>query len=591
MKQETSFCVFAALLLVCSCSFNNLENIDAPSVISASPSDGEDSVSVAATISIVYSEAVLHAGAEQAFSLEGDGSYVSGICTWSDNAMIFMPSGELAEFTTYFINIVGSMVANTSGNVMARDFDSSFTTGVDSHSPKVLKVHPEHQSVDVSPNVQVEVEFSESMDTASVEQAFSLTHVGSPLDGVFSWTGNSIKFHPNDALEDLTTYRFQLTNTATDVSGNPIDEEVDISFTVGMVVDIAAGGQHSLVAMSSGRVKAWGCNDYGQVGNISSNYITAPVSVDGVSNVVAVAGGQHHSVALLSDGTIRTWGLNDEGQLGNDSNISSNIPVIVSGITNAVAIDCGVSDVPAAGGNHTLALLSDGTVVAWGSNDYGQLGNNSTVDSNVPIAVIGITDAVAIAAGGQHSLAVLSDGTVKAWGRNQSGCLGNSSIEDSDHPVNVGGISTAVSVAAGARHSLALLSDGTAKAWGDDSLGQLGDLYHGWSWSPVTVELMPYAEALSAGAAHSAALMNPNSICMWGADLYGQLGIGKITQGLAMPMYVGGINTAVDIACGKFHTLALLSDGTVMAWGRNDDGELGNGSLDTSPSPVMVFGF
>jgi alpha-tubulin suppressor-like RCC1 family protein len=85
--------------------------------------------------------------------------------------------------------------------------------------------------------------------------------------------------------------------------------------------------------------------------------------------------------------------------------------------------------------------------------------------------------------------------------------------------------------------------------------------------------------------------MNPNSICMWGADLYGQLGIGKITQGLAMPMYVGGINTAVDIACGKFHTLALLSDGTVMAWGRNDDGELGNGSLDTSPSPVMVFGF
>jgi alpha-tubulin suppressor-like RCC1 family protein len=207
------------------------------------------------------------------------------------------------------------------------------------------------------------------------------------------------------------------------------------------------------------------------------------VSVSDISTATAIAVGDEHSCALLSDGTVKCWGLNFAGELGDGTNnYNSNNPVSVSGISNAKAI--------AAGGSHSCALLSNGTVKCWGRNEHGELGNGTTGDStnsNTPVSVSGISNATAIAAGPADTCAVLSDGTAECWGFNASGQLGNGTTTDSATPVSVSGITNAAAISAGAYHSCALLSDGTVKCWGFNGAGELGNGTFTDSLSPVSV--------------------------------------------------------------------------------------------------------
>ena len=588
--------IVAALILVSSCALEPpdegpSEDLEPPFVTSISPAGFEDSVSVVPTISVSFSEAVQSSTAEYAFSLSDGSVQVNGICSWSNHTMIFEPERELEEFTTYYVELQGSHVIDTFWNIMGSNFRSSFTTGADNNPPHIVEVSPTHQSIDISRGVAVEVEFSESMDTTSVEQAFTLSDNVSPQAGTFSWSGNTMFFSPIDKLSDLTTYNINVTTSATDDSGNPITQGLNSSFTVGMVIDIAAGNRHTLAVLSGGTVKAWGQNIFGQLGNNTSSYRNTPVSVSGASGGTAVAAGRDHSAALLGDGSICAWGCNYDGQLGNSSNSASDTPVPVNGISGVVAIAAGVSGNYLSGGNHTIALLSNHTVMAWGDNAYGQLGNGTTADSTIPVSVTGITNVAAVAAGGFHSVALLSDGTVMTWGRNSSGQLGDGTNTDRNTPVVVSGIDNAVAVAAGGTHTLAVLDDGTVMAWGEDFNGQLGDGFNNNSKnSPVSVDDIADAVAVAAGANHSAAVLANGTIKAWGSNSHGQIGSGGFADSYSIPVTVSGITTATKVDAGKYHSAALLSDGTVKAWGTNAYGELGDGSYDSSNKPVSVSG-
>ena len=327
------------------------------------------------------------------------------------------------------------------------------------------------------------------------------------------------------------------------------------------VTAVAAGLHHSLALLANGTVLAWGSNLSGQLGDGGATSSTTPVPVTELSSVKAVAAGANHSLALLDNGTVLAWGSNESGQLGDGAEENSVVPVAVAGLSGVTAI--------AAGGEYSLALLADGTVMAWGDDEDGQLGDGKTVASDVPVAVHGLSAVTAIAAGSAHALALLSDGTVSAWGRNQNGQLGNPGVTEqfesseaeediSDVPVPVIGVSGATAVAAGQRHSMALLSDGTVDAWGGDPDGQLGDgAFATRDEVPTAVVGLAGVEAIAAGGEHSMALLGGGGVMTWGEDAHGELGNGTGGAASDVPVAVGGLAEVAGIAAGGFHDVTF----------------------------------
>jgi len=351
---------------------------------------------------------------------------------------------------------------------------------------------------------------------------------------------------------------------------------------------VAAGDGYTCVVLSNGTVNCWGYNRHGQLGDGKSgtsdiNNSDTPVPVIGITTATAVAAEGEHTCALLSDGTVKCWGDNEAGGLGDGTTVSNSKPVSVSGISTAIAVDAGLY--------HTCAQLSDGTVQCWGFNFYGQLGNGHIADSNIPVPVRDMSTAAAIAAGGNDTCAVLSDGRVQCWGENDTGALGDGSDFNQGQPVSVIGISTgiftATAVAAGYEHTCALLSDGTVKCWGLNDVGQVGDGYingtdpvcnYICNPTPVSVSGISTATAVAAGKGHTCAVLFDGMMKCWGGDSFGQLGNG-FTGIASTPLTVSGISTATAIAAGDIHTCAVLSDSTVKCWGSNAHGQLGNGTF------------
>jgi alpha-tubulin suppressor-like RCC1 family protein len=340
------------------------------------------------------------------------------------------------------------------------------------------------------------------------------------------------------------------------------------------------------VATTKYSAVAWGQNLLRQLGNGSANSLSSvPVPVSGLSFVTATAAGGVHSLGLLANGTVVAWGGNSFGQVGDGTTVVKEVPVAVGGLTGVKAI--------AAGGNHSLALLQNGTVVAWGDNESGQLGTGNTTDSEVPVPVKGLAGVRAVAAGANHSLALLSSGTVVAWGENESGQLGTGSTKSSTVPVAVKGLTGVTEVSAGGEFSLALLNNGTVDAWGSNQFGQLGNtaVEEPASTLPVRVGTLTGVSEIAAGATHGLALLSNTTVMAWGQDSFGEIGNGTIQTRQETPVEVSALSGVTAISAGRQDSVALLSSGTAMTWGINQWGTLGDGATGSPSSvPVTVSG-
>lgn len=378
------------------------------------------------------------------------------------------------------------------------------------------------------------------------------------------------------------------------------------------VVNYFGGTGNDLVLQPKfGSAIAWGTNGSGQLGTNATGDRLTPAQVNANPSgvlyrkpILAESAGGSHSLALLADGSVVAWGLNLNGQLGTNSTIQSLVPVAVA-ITGVPATK--QVAVIAAGTAHSLALCSDGTLYAWGLNTNGQLGNNATAQSLVPVAInsfgaLAGQRVTGIAAGASHSLALLSDGTVVAWGLNSNGQLGNNSTTQSLVPVAVN-LSAALagkavsSIAAGAAHSLALLTNGTAAAWGQNANGQLGNGSNTQSNVPVAVNVAGVLSGKSvasivAGGNHNLALCSDHTLVAWGLNSDGQLGNSSTTSS-NVPVWVAtagvlGGRTVASLAAGASHSLALATDGSLSAWGNGANGRLGNNATSQATEPVRV---
>jgi alpha-tubulin suppressor-like RCC1 family protein len=312
---------------------------------------------------------------------------------------------------------------------------------------------------------------------------------------------------------------------------------------------------------------------------------TVQLTANGAVVPTAVAAGTQHTCVLYSDQSVRCTGFNSQGEIGNGTTSNALDPALAAGTVNAVAIRNGAE--------HTCTLVGDGTMQCWGTNYTGQLGDGTMGSFAVaPQLVHGITNAIKAITGGFHTCAILSDRTVRCWGRNQDGQLGNG---DSTTDVALPGgpvqnLGAVADLFGGGYHNCALMGDRTVQCWGRNGRGQVGD---GTDTSPVTVPHqvsgMNSAVALSLGGYHSCALLQDASVQCWGQSDFGQIG----APGLALskvPFTVAGIANATAIASGFRHTCALLSDGTIRCWGHNDFGQLGDGTTTDSASPVQVRG-
>ena len=321
------------------------------------------------------------------------------------------------------------------------------------------------------------------------------------------------------------------------------------------------------------------------VGSVATSALGAgPTRISGVGGARAVAAGGFHTCAVTSSGGVKCWGGNFDGQVGDGSLTDRTRPVSVSELSSGV-------EAVAAGRVHTCALTIAGGIECWGWNEFGRLGDGTTTTRVRPVAVLGHASGVrAVAVGWRHSCAVTDAGAAECWGWNEMGQLGDGTRTPRSTPTPVAGLDSGVRmITAGYRHTCALMDAGVVECWGGNDYGQLGDASTNDSWKPKVVQGLPRGvQSISAGSLHTCVLISGGAVECWGRNEEGELGNGT-TATWAGPTPVLGLHEPVRaLDAGGYHTCALSMTGRVECWGWNLAGALGDGSREERHRPVVV---
>jgi alpha-tubulin suppressor-like RCC1 family protein len=371
---------------------------------------------------------------------------------------------------------------------------------------------------------------------------------------------------------------------------------------------VTAGTVHSC-AIENGRAYCWGDNSDGELGDRSTVNSSVPVAVytRGVlagKTLTQITASGGHVCALDSAGAAFCWGANNVGQLGNGATTGSAAPVAVR--TSGVLAGHTLTQITS-GNLDTCALDSAGAAYCWGWNADGQLGNASTADSSVPVAVktSGVLAGQAltqISSGLRHACAVDVAGAAFCWGNNDSGQLGNAATTGSSVPVAVktsGALAgkTVTQITAGEVHTCALDTTGAAVCWGDNAGGELGDGSTTTSAVPVAVDVTGALAGqtitqISAGQSYTCAVAAAGAAYCWGINTAGVLGDGNTTSS-SVPIAVNSRGVLagqhiIQVEAGGDHTCAVDADGALYCWGQNTFGDLGDGASTQSTVPVLT---
>lgn len=297
----------------------------------------------------------------------------------------------------------------------------------------------------------------------------------------------------------------------------------------------------------------------------------------------AVASGEDHSCAVMQDATLMCWGSNDFGQLGDGTRVNRNYAVAVPGLSNVV----GVSPSRV----HTCAVLSSGVVKCWGDGQAGSLGDGVSRSlyqpSLTPVTVSGITTATQLASGSETTCALLQDTTVKCWGRGDQGTRGDGSTANRAlSPVAVTGLTGVSQIIGGRLHMCAVMLDQSLRCWGSNYYGELGDGTRTRKTTSQAVALPGPVATADGGATGTCAALTSGAVYCWGGNSDGQLGIGTSGPDQLSPVQVSGITSAVQVGLGGQSGCARLQEAITKCWG---DGSW-NGGVGSTATPVTVPG-
>lgn len=336
----------------------------------------------------------------------------------------------------------------------------------------------------------------------------------------------------------------------------------------------------SCAVLEDGALRCWGANTTGSVGDGTLEDRLRPVAVTALSEVVDVQAGGGYACALLDDRSVWCWGRNANGELGRETTETFvTMPAEVSGLRDAVTL--------AVGGGHVCTLRSIGSIVCWGSNTSGQLGDGGTTSRARFESVPGLAGVTSVATGAFHTCAVLDDGTVWCWGYNNMGQVQPAEATNVlPSPVRVEGISGATAVAAGSYHTCALLASGSVACWGDGREGQIGEGTLGGNHvRPTAVSGLDDVQTIAASSTRSCALTSDGTVYCWGSNMLGELGDGTST---ARPEPTEILTEVADLGIGGRNGCALRIDGAVQCWGYNMAGAVGDGTTTDRLSPTPV---
>jgi alpha-tubulin suppressor-like RCC1 family protein len=344
------------------------------------------------------------------------------------------------------------------------------------------------------------------------------------------------------------------------------------------VVEMRGGGGHACEVRQNGVVVCWGAGADGQLGDGTTLSRSIPVALapDALGAARDLALGARHSCALLKDRSVWCWGANEAGQLGDGTTAPRTKPVAVR--DSAGRPLNGIAAI-AAGGAFSCAAAEGGTVMCWGDNSAGALGQGTTAaePTTSAQAVIGLENVATLSARDRHICALKSDKTVWCWGSNEQGELGDGSqdLRSTPTPVLLPAGQSIDAVAAGAAHTCAI-GGGQLWCWGANQLGELGDGSNRDRPLPTPVPL-PRVTTIVAAGHHTCAGQDTGAAWCWGANQAGQLGEGT-TSNFGVPVPVTGIEDAIDLSAGDSFSCARRHDGTIWCWGDDRLGQLGNGA-------------
>jgi alpha-tubulin suppressor-like RCC1 family protein len=347
---------------------------------------------------------------------------------------------------------------------------------------------------------------------------------------------------------------------------------------------VSCGYAHSAAIKTNSTLWTWGYNADGELGTSNTTNRSSPVQVGALSGWKQISCGYYYTMAIQTNGTLWGWGQNQLGHLGTSNTTSYSSPIQISTLSVWTSVACGYA--------HTVAIQSNGTLWSWGSNSQGQLGINTSTLSYVlsPVQIGGLSNWTKIFAGGflsgSQTLAIQSDNSLWAWGSNSYGQLGlnTSTLSSVSSPVQ---ISTSVwsQVACGVFHTAAIQSNGTLWAWGYNSLGQLGLSDTTNRSTPVQVGSATTWTRVAAGYYYTIALQTNGTLWTWGMNSYGQLGTSDLTH-RSSPIQIGTASNWAQVSSGASCILGIQTNSTLWTWGLNNFGQLGLAQSGIPPTKL-----